>query len=171
MRVTTRAKNGTRRAGLGAKAVGLGLATMVAIGVSASPAAAAAVEPDFVLNNPPLACPAGAVGFRLDGEGDLPPEDAEVDVNVGDETGTVSVDISEDGTEVSFDTTGNIAVRQVTVKGGPNANRYIYDANSTPTSFPDGIASDSELVSPINPGGQLPTISHVDFCVIEGNGS
>ncbi|MFE5819632.1 hypothetical protein ACFQ6S_40270 [Streptomyces sp. NPDC056479] len=166
MRVTTRAKNGTRRAGLGAKVVGLGLATLVAIGVSASPAAAASVDPDFVEGNPPLECPEGAEGFRID-----PPADTTVPVSPGDATGTVIIDFTASNTLVSFNTTGNIAVRQVTVKGGPDANRYVYDADSTPTSFPDGIAMDTNLVSPLNPGGQVPTISHVDFCVIEGNGS
>ncbi|MFG2553439.1 hypothetical protein [Streptomyces sp. NPDC048581] len=169
MRVATRAsraKTGTRRAGLGAKLVGIGLTTAVAIGISAGPAAAAAVNPVFVPGNPTLACPDGAEAFRID-----PPVDTTVPVTVGAESGTVIVDFSDDLLQVNFDTTGNLAIRQVTVKGGPDANRYIYDANSTPTSFPDGIAMDTGLIPPTNPGGQPPEISHVDFCVIEGNGS
>lgn len=146
--------------------VGLGLTTAVAIGISASPASAAEVTPDFVEGNPPLACPAGAVGFRID-----PPVDTTEPVTVGSESGTVIVDFSDDLLEVSFDTTGNLAIRQVTVKGGNNANRYVYDANSTPQSFPDGIAMDTGLISPPNMGGNTPEISHADFCVIEGDGS
>ncbi|MGW1952361.1 hypothetical protein ACWCPI_06295 [Streptomyces sp. NPDC001920] len=144
----------------------MGLTTAVAIGISAGPAAAASVTPVLVMGNPPLACPAGSVGFRVD-----PPVDTTVPVTVDGESGTVIVDFNANTTQVSFDTTGDIAVRQVTVKGGPNANRYIYDANSTPTSFPDGIAADTGLTAPPNPGGNIPTISHVDFCVIKGNGS
>jgi hypothetical protein len=106
------------------------------------------------------------VGFRID-----PPVNTTEPVTVGGESGTVVVTFHTGLTLVDFDTTGNLAIRQVTVKGGPNANRYIYNAASTPTSFPDGIAADTDLVSPTNPGGQIPTISHVDFCVIPGNGS
>lgn len=173
MRVTTRAsraKTGPRRGGLAAKAVGLGLTTALAIGISASPAAAAAVNPVLVPNNPPLACPQGAEGFRTPEDDTEPPEDTTVPVTVGAESGTVVVDFSDDLTQVSFNTTGNLAIRQVTVKGANNANRYTYDANSTPMSFPDGIAADTGLVAPPNPGG-TPEISHVDFCVIEGDGS
>ncbi|MGW6903900.1 hypothetical protein [Streptomyces sp. NPDC054940] len=142
------------------------MTTAVAIGISAGPAAAAAVTPVLVLGNPPLECPAGAQAFKID-----PPVDTTVPVTVGGESGTVIVDFSDDLLSVDFDTTGNIAVRQVTVKGGPDANRYIYDASSLPTSFPDGIAADTDLVSPANPGGQVPEISHTDFCIIPGNGS
>lgn len=169
MRVATqasRAKTGTRRAGLGAKLVGIGLTTAMAIGISASPAAAAAVNPVFVPGNPMLTCPDGAEAFRVD-----PPVDTTVPITIGTQSGTVIVDFSDDLLSVDFDTTGNLAIRQVTVKGGPDANRYIYDASSTPTSFPDGIAMDTGLVPPINPGEQPPQISHADFCVIPGNGS
>ncbi|MFI6011639.1 hypothetical protein ACIBAG_22970 [Streptomyces sp. NPDC051243] len=169
MRVTTRAsraKNGTRRAGLGAKLLGVGVTTAVAIGISASPAAAAAVNPVFVPGNPPLVCPAGAEGFTID-----PPVDTTVPVTVDSASGDVIVDFSEDLLQVSFNTTGNLAIRQVTVKGADDANRYIYDANSTPQSFPNGIAADTGLVAPINMGGNPPEISNVDFCVIPGDGS
>lgn len=169
MRVTTRASRattGTRRTALGAKVVGLGLTTALAVGISAGPAAAAAVNPVLVDGNPPLVCPTGSVGFRVD-----PPVNTTVPVTVDGSSGTVVVTFTAGTTLVNFNTTGNLAVRQVTVKGGPDANRYIYNATSTPTSFPDGIAADTGLMSPTNPGGQVPTISHVDFCVIEGNGS
>ncbi|MGV4983028.1 hypothetical protein ACVB8X_24100 [Streptomyces sp. NRAIS4] len=52
---------------------------------------------------------------------------------------------------------------QATVKGGPDANRYVYDSAA---GFSNGITSDSGLVSPNNPGGQVPTISHVDLCFV-----
>jgi hypothetical protein len=145
--------------------------TAVAVGISASPAAAAAVNPVLVPGNPALACPEGAEAFRVGGIPGVPPVDTTVPVTVDSESGTVIVDFSDDLLQVSFNTTGNIAIRQVTVKGGPDANRYIYDANSTPTSFPDGIAMDTGLVPPLNPGENPPQISHVDFCVIPGNGS
>lgn len=169
MRVTTRAsraKTGTGRRGLAAKAIGLGVTTALAIGISAGPAAAAAVTPVLVDGNPPLSCPDGSVAFRID-----PPVNSTIPVTVDGTSGTVVVTFTAGLTLVNFNTTGNLAIRQVTVKGGPDANRYIYDANSTPTSFPDGIAADTGLVSPNNPGEQVPMVSHVDFCVIEGNGS
>ncbi len=170
MRVSTRTATRSTRARWTARGIGLGLTTALAVTLGAGPASAAAVNPVFVPGNPALSCPNGAEGFRLpENDGD-PVVDTTVPVTVGAESGTVIVDFSDDLRFVSFDTTGNLAIRQVTVKGGDNANRYIYDANSTP-SFPDGIAQDSDLVSPLNMGGQIPTISHVDFCVIEGDGS
>ncbi|WP_217205685.1 hypothetical protein [Streptomyces sp. AC550_RSS872] len=170
MRVTTRTTTRSTRARWGARCVGLGLATALAVGFGAGPAAAAAVNPVFVPNNPPLACPDDAEGFRLPEDDGGDPEDATVPVTVDGTSGTVVVNFSDDLTQVSFNTTGNLAIRQVTVKGANNANRYTYDANSTPMTFPDGIASDTGLVAPPNPGG-TPEISHVDFCVIEGDGS
>ncbi len=67
---------------------------------------------------------------------------------------TVTVTFSEDGKYVSF--TATLPISAVIVKGGPNANAYIYDPPTT---------SDSNLRSPDHPNpGQIPRISHVTFC-------
>ncbi|MFF0789688.1 hypothetical protein [Streptomyces spiralis] len=169
MRVATRAKTQSRRTRWAARLAGGGLAAALAIGVGASPALAAAVDPDFVEGNPAPSCPDGSlssVALRVtpsDGESqgfDIPiPNDGtgHIDVTFSQVPG------SDPDTQVAFSTSGGIAVNQATVKGGPNANRYIYDTNA---GFPNGIQSDDGLISPINPGGQLPTISHVDFCFV-----
>ncbi|WP_030174500.1 hypothetical protein [Streptomyces sp. NRRL S-813] len=141
----------------------------MAVGVAASPALAAAVDPVLISGNPQPVCPEGStslVALRVDPNGG---ETQGFDVPIpGDGTGHIDVTFSQvpgadPDTQVAFVTSNGISVNQATVKGGPNANRYIY--NST-TGFPNGIMSDSGLVSPINPGGQLPTISHVDFCFV-----
>ncbi|MEV6838365.1 hypothetical protein AB0N17_28290 [Streptomyces sp. NPDC051133] len=52
------------------------------------------------------------------------------------------------------------------VAGGPNANRYIYDAS---TGFASGIDSDTGLVPPLTGGGQMPGIGRVDLCFKSDN--
>ena len=66
---------------------------------------------------------------------------------------TVDLDV-EGGTVLSWDS-GDIAVGAVIVKGGPDSNVYFY---------PGGATSDTDLVTPLNHGGNQPAISHVDFC-------
>jgi len=66
----------------------------------------------------------------------------------------ITVTFSEDGKYVSF--TATLPISAVIVKGGPNANAYIYDPPTT---------SDSNLRAPDHPNpGQIPAISHVTFC-------
>ncbi|MFF9769328.1 hypothetical protein ACF1GT_22470 [Streptomyces sp. NPDC014636] len=161
MRVATREGTQPKRA-WGARLLGAGLAAVAALGVAAGPAAAAAVRPVLVPGNPPAICPDGSAALRLD-----PSDDGtQIPVTIpGDGSGTITATFhqapgADPDTLVDFTTTGSIAVHQATVKGGPNANRYVYTA---PT-FPNGIAADEDLVSPTNPGGQIPPISHVDFC-------
>jgi hypothetical protein len=67
---------------------------------------------------------------------------------------TVTVTFSDDGRFVSFSAT--LPISAVIVKGGPNANAYIYNPP---------VTADSNLRSPDHPGpGQIPRISHVTFC-------
>jgi len=61
-----------------------------------------------------------------------------------------------DGNEmVSFKVTSGLATK-VVVKGGPAANVYDYGS---------GIDEDRGLYSPVNPGGNIADVSHVDFCL------
>ena len=70
--------------------------------------------------------------------------------------GTGAVTWSTDGTYVDWAST--FGVDAVIVKGGPNANSYVYFPPAE--SFGDG-----GLVSPINPNTNIPYgLSHVDFC-------
>ncbi|WP_459736228.1 hypothetical protein [Streptomyces sp. E-15] len=167
MRVATRAKTQSTRARWGVRLLGAGLTTAAALGFAAAPALAAAVTPILVPGNPAQVCPDGSTALRVD------PSDSGTTFPVsipGDGSGTITPTFHsapglDPNTLVDFTTTGDIAVSQATVKGGPNANRYIYG----PPAFPNGIADDTNLVSPINPGGQVPTISHVDFCFTPSN--
>ncbi|KHG64665.1 hypothetical protein QT17_11065 [Thermus sp. 2.9] len=66
----------------------------------------------------------------------------------------VTVSFSQDGRYVDW--SSNLAISAVIVKGGPNANVYIYNPPAT---------SDTGLRAPDHPReGQIPAISHVTFC-------
>ena len=55
----------------------------------------------------------------------------------------------------TFDWSATLGIDAVIVKGGDDANAYVY----SPEAF-----SDTNLVSPPNNGGQVPQVSHVEFC-------
>ncbi|MEU0597702.1 hypothetical protein ABZ484_05530 [Streptomyces sp. NPDC006393] len=171
MRVATREKTQSRLKAWGARLAGAGVAAAMAVGVAASPALAAAVTPVLLPNqNPPQECPDTAinpVALRVFPSATNPQQFLVPIPNDGN--GSITVTFSQvmgadPNTQVAFTTSGGVAVSQVTVKGGDNANRYFYNAQ---TGFPNGLAMDSGLISPLNNGGQLPTISHVDFCFVE----
>lgn len=66
----------------------------------------------------------------------------------------MTVKIESDGTYFSWSSTQPVCC--VIVKGGPNANVYVYDPKST---------ADTELHPPVNPkNGKIYEISHIEFC-------
>jgi hypothetical protein len=68
--------------------------------------------------------------------------------------GVNTVDINSDGKY--FDWFSTIGIDLVIVKGGPNANLYVYN----PESF-----GDTDLHPPVNPNNQkVYAISHIDYC-------
>ncbi|MCZ7544384.1 MAG: hypothetical protein M5R40_13020 [Anaerolineae bacterium] len=70
--------------------------------------------------------------------------------------GVNTVWIGSDGTHVQW--TSSLGIDAVIVKGGPNANVYVYDPPAE--SFGDFM-----LHSPVNPrNGKIYGLSHVDFC-------
>lgn len=121
---------------------------LVAVGALAAAAPAMAttsdggVTPQVVSGNPTCAQLGYAAGVRYD-----PEETGTVDV------GTGTVTWSHDGTYVTWSST--IGLDAVIVKGGPAANVYVYDPEST---------GDSGLASPDNPSGGPAGLSHIDFC-------
>ncbi|WP_333775309.1 hypothetical protein [Streptomyces sp. IBSBF 3136] len=161
MRVTTRSK----RRMWGARLACAGVTTAVALGIAASPALAAEVPPIFVPGHPAAVCPAGSQLLSV--EASNTPQTFHIAIP-GDGSGDVTLTFTNGNKELSFDIAepNSIAVSQVTVAGGPNANRYIYDAA---TGFPNGIDSDTGLFPPLNPGGQMPGIGRVDFCFVPDN--
>ena len=62
-----------------------------------------------------------------------------------------------DDNSIDFAATGGL-VSVAFVKGGDNANKYAYSP---------AVASDTNLVSPLNGGGQVPAVSHTVFCVVK----
>jgi hypothetical protein len=104
------------------------------------------VEPVLVEGNP--TCPdvlPGTTEFKID----APP--------LGSTTHTivdgVTVTIETDGTFLAFES--SIGMDGVIMKGGNNANLYVYDPPET---------DDAGLVSPDNPSGGPAALSHVSFC-------
>lgn len=72
--------------------------------------------------------------------------------------GTLTVNVAINGTPQgqTFDWASNIGVDAVIAKGGPGANVYNYDPESTGASG---------LHAPINPNNnQYPDLSHITFC-------
>ena len=64
------------------------------------------------------------------------------------------------GEEVNVSLTGaNIVIDAVIVKGGPAYNVY-----SNPASLPPTLAAPQHYISPVNPGGRVPALSHWFIC-------
>jgi hypothetical protein len=116
----------------------------------ALPASAQSNDGEVVPGNPGCAdvAPAGANWTELKVE---PPADG----TFSDGTLTVNVDVRNTADGQVFDWTSNIGVDAVIVKGGPNANVYVYDPEST---------GDTGLHAPVNPSGGFAGLSHISFC-------
>ena len=134
----------TRRS-LSAIAVGVLVAAgTVVAGAPATATDVPDVAPVLVAGNPSCTDLGYAYGMK-------PPDAAGGTYDLG--TGTVTY--STDGTYVTWSST--FGVDAVIVKGGPNANAYVYDPPAE--SFGDG-----GLVSPDNASGGPAGLSHVEFC-------
>lgn len=112
----------------------------------ARPAAAASVAPLYIAGNPSCT----DLGYAYGTKWDYP----QVSTGGTYGLGLGEVTWSTDGTYVDWSST--FGVDAVIVKGGPNANLFVYD----PESF-----KDDDLASPINPNNGTPFgLSHVEFC-------
>lgn len=90
-------------------------------------------------------CPSGSSGFRVEA-----PVSGTYQLCQG-----LSITLtSSDQKTVNWTATGP-GIKSVTVKGGNSQNTYSYNGTTT---------SDTGLVSPLNNGGQVPDISHIDIC-------
>jgi hypothetical protein len=117
------------------------------------------VIPDLVTGNPDCADIGFGYGFKIGGapNGTFPFDKS----NGGELTGGApsdpynSVTISNsDG--YFFDWLATLGIDAVIVKGGPNADAFVYVPEDT---------ADTELHAPINPtNGQYYSISHIEFC-------
>lgn len=111
------------------------------------------VVPVFVDDNPTCEDLGYDFGFKID-----PPDPGTYTVfTVDGADATVTVTTVEEDQEVdSFDWTSTFGIDAVIVKGGDNANEYVYDPPST---------GDDELNAPDNPNTGKPFgISHIQFC-------
>lgn len=122
-------------------------ALAVAVCLAAAPASATHVTPVFVAGNPDCTALGFDFGFKPQPE---PPPSGDYPFPDGIHTLT----LTSDGT--FFDWTSTLALDAVIVKGGPNANVYLYNPEET---------SDTGLHSPINPNNNQPfAISHIEVC-------
>lgn len=118
------------------------------------------VTPIYVLNNPNC-CDLGYAdfGFKLNGAPDgtftFTNEGGELTCGKPPQDPNNSVTISTtDG--IYFNWNSTLSIDAVIVKGGNNANVYVYDPESK---------GDTELHPPINPNNGKPyAISHIEFC-------
>lgn len=173
MRVTTRATTRSTRARWGARCVGLGLTTALAVAFGAGPASAEAgpqlqaevqpyeftdeVNPDCVDIRPPLT-------GSFEEDTDNAPVDGEViNFTSGGQSGSITLGVTEgtQGELLSFDFSGPFAAAVVIVKGSNNANIYDYR-----TTMAGQIEADETLHAPINPSGGFADLSHVAFCIV-----
>lgn len=113
----------------------------------AGTAGATDVNPIFVPGNPNCVGLGYDFGFKVD-----PPNAGTYSI---DGLNTVTV-TTADG--IFFDWSSTLGMDAVIVKGGPNANVYVYDPPAERTS-------DTGLHSPINPNNGKPfALSHIEFC-------
>lgn len=107
------------------------------------------VEPVVVADNP--SCDdLGLADFAFKVE---PPSSGTYDLD-GDAPGTDTATVTKTG--LYFDWVATMGIDAVIVKGGPNANVYVYDPEAT---------GDTGLHAPINPENGTPYgLSHIDFC-------
>jgi LPXTG-motif cell wall-anchored protein len=150
-------RSGRRYALAGLASMGAGALILVgALPGGAGAAVEQSVEPTEVPDNPDCAdlAPEGTtwIELRVPEEGD--------DVTSGtfsDGTLTVTITVRDTDDGPVFDWTSNIGVDAVIVKGGPNANFYLYDPPAESTG-------DTGLHAPVNPSGKFAGLSHVSFC-------
>jgi hypothetical protein len=136
-----------------AAATFVGAAPSMGIGTGdpSAPTSDEGVVPVFVDGNPTCAELGYTYGKRWNY-----PEDTAGEPGASGPLGSGTVTWSTDGTYVDWEST--FGVDAVIVKGGSNANSYVYEP-------PAESLGDSGLASPINPNnGQPFGLSHVDFC-------
>jgi hypothetical protein len=115
---------------------------------------AASVVPEFVDGNPTCQDLGYTYGFKPGTSNGVPEDNPEGTFNLpGDDTNTVTIDPNATGLDAWSST---LSMDAVIIKGGPNANVYRYNPEST---------SDSSLSTPINTSNDdLYGLSHVEFC-------
>jgi len=108
------------------------------------------IQPEFVAGNP--SCSSLGLGdFELKVE-------PVADGTYSDGTLTVNVDVRDTTAGPVFDWTSDLGVDAVIVKGGPNADSYVYDP-------PQEDTGDTDLHAPVNPSNdKFFGLSHISFC-------
>lgn len=119
------------------------------LGAAADPARATHVTPIFIAGNPDCTDLGLDFGFKPQPE---PPPSGTYTFPAPDGINTLT--LTTDG--IVVDWTATLALDAVIVKGGPNADVYVYDPEAS---------SDTGLQSPINPNNGTPyAISHIEVC-------
>lgn len=128
-------------------ALTLSLSLMLAVLLGVGSVDAAHVNPILVDGNPSCAVVApGTTEFKVE-----PPSGG---VH-SDGTITVTLTFSSTPDGQTFDFQSNLPLNAVIVKGGSNANVYVYSPPET---------LDTGLHAPLNPSGGYANVSHISFC-------
>ena len=147
---TVKFVRGQRRGMPSLAAIALGMlfsvvAVALAVSYAPQPAQAEDVTPVFSEGNPRCSDSRKGELVRVD-----PVEDGTFPVEGG------SITVVVNSSAKTFDWTSTVSVGSIVVKGGPNANLYMYD----PASF-----GDTGLHSPVNPNNDMfYGLSHISFC-------
>jgi hypothetical protein len=151
--------------------VGLPAASALALDASTDPggdpSTTLSIDPEFITGNPTCSgpgSPAGislgyANGFKPQAEGGGDFKTGQLTVNFpGDPDNELELD--SDGT--LLDWTSTLGIDAVIVKGGPNADAFVYQ---TPAGVGTEAFADTDLHAPVNPANnRYFDISHVEFC-------
>lgn len=122
-----------------------GVSTVSSSNGDPGPPSGNGIEPVYVPGNPTCGC----LGY-----GDYERKIEPVVSGTYNIDGTNTITIVVSGSYVDW--TSTIGIDSVVVKGGPNANLYVYDPEAS---------SDTDLHAPINPhSGQVYGLSHISFC-------
>ncbi|MET9965949.1 hypothetical protein ABZZ80_08550 [Streptomyces sp. NPDC006356] len=176
MRVTTRTTTRSTRARWGARCVGLGLTTALAVTFGAGPASALP-GPQLTADVPPVEYTAEVNpdcddinGFALEVDTDETDPDAPVNGEVINfthegQSGSITLGVTQStqGQLLSFEFGEDdpFAAGAVIVKGSNNANVYDYR-----TTMAGQVVLDETLHSPLNASGNFADLSHVAFCIV-----
>ena len=162
-------KHGTvaRRLGSVVGVLTLAVSTSAVLGSSLQAGAAANPQPSdsratMVAGNVTTCAGAGFAGdIQVGSSSNGDAQDANVKGVVKTNAGTTQPGI---GQEVDITLlNGSVVIDAVIVKGGPAYNKY-----SNSAVLPPALGPDQHYISPLNPGGNVPTISHWFVCYTIG---
>lgn len=131
------------------------VAALAVFALGTGSAYATHVDPIRVAGNPN--CPGQGFGIGFKPQPEPPPAGT---YTIPGTSHTLTITYASTSAGQTFDWTSTLGMDAVIVKGGPNANLYIYNP-------PAASLGDTGLHAPVNPNGQYAGVSHIEFCLGE----